>query len=259
MPSEEGLAGRRVVVVGASAGIGRAVAMSAVKAGASVVVAARRAEALADAIADADADGGRGTAVVADVALADDCARLAADTKAALGEVDLVVFAAGVAPLRRIEDHSAEDWSATIAVNTIGFNLVVAALRPLLAPGAIVAALSSETAAHPRYGLAAYNASKAALDMSVRSWRVEHPAIRFTRVTVGSTVGTAFGDGFDPELLGAAYRIWTRQGLTQRTFMTPEELASLLLGVLATALAHPGVGLEDLTLRPPPDPFPTGG
>lgn len=252
---QEGLAGRRVVVIGASAGIGRAVAVGAVQAGASVVLAARRADALQAAVDDA----GGGTPVVTDVASADDCARLAGAAETGLGAVDLVVFAAGTAPLRRIEDHSVEDWSATIAVNTIGFNLAVAALRPLLAPGAIVAALSSETAAHPRYGLAAYNASKAALDMSVRSWRVEHAAVRFARVTVGSTVGTAFGDRFDPALLGDAYRIWTRQGLTQRTFMTPDDLSAVLLGVLATALAFPGVGIEDLTLRPPSDPFPTGG
>jgi len=245
------LAGRRVFVVGASSGIGRAVAVGAVRAGAEVVMTARRKDRLDDAVAEA----GGGTAVDADVAKPEECARAAERAGRHLGQIDLVVFAAGMAPLRRIEETTAGDWAATMATNVVGLNLLTSALLPRLAPGAVVAALSSEAVDHARYGLVAYGASKAALDASLRHWRVEHPEIRFTCVAVGSTVGTDFSAGFDRELLASAYKAWTKQGLTQKTYMKADDVGAVLLGLLATSLAFPGVSLEQVTLRSPAGAF----
>ncbi|MGZ4784600.1 MAG: SDR family NAD(P)-dependent oxidoreductase, partial [Acidimicrobiales bacterium] len=64
-PAETSLAGRRVLVVGASAGVGRAFAELAIRAGARVVLAARRAERLDEIVAAA----GGGVAVAGDVAV----------------------------------------------------------------------------------------------------------------------------------------------------------------------------------------------
>ena len=52
--------------------------------------------------------------------------------------------------------------------NVVGFNEVVRAVLSHLSPSAVVAALSSETVDHPRQALAAYAASKAALEASIR-------------------------------------------------------------------------------------------
>jgi NAD(P)-dependent dehydrogenase (short-subunit alcohol dehydrogenase family) len=245
------LTGRRLLVVGASSGIGRAVAIGAVRAGAEVVMTARRKNLLDDAVTEA----GGGTAVAADVAKPDDCTRAAEEAARHLGQIDLVVFAAGMAPLRRLEETTADDWATTMATNVVGLNLITSALLPSLAPGAVVAALSSEAVDHARYGLAAYGASKAALDASLRHWRVEHPELRFTCVAIGPTVGTDFGAGFERALLASAYRAWTMQGLTPKEYMTAEGVAEILLGILATSLAVPGVALEHVALQPPSGPF----
>ena len=238
--------GRRVVVVGASAGIGRAVAVRAIDAGADVTLVGRRADRLDDAIAEA----GGGRALVADIADEDSCRAMGEDI-AADGPVDLVVHAAGAAPFRLIADTSAEEWDHVLRTNVLGFQRSVQALLPALPPPAIIAVLSSETVSHPRHALGPYAASKAALEALVRQWRLEHPGLRFSNVRVGGTQPTEFGDAFDADLFGAVFDQWMRHGLFQERFMDTAEVADVLVGVFAAALAAPSVGLDDLVLRSP--------
>ena len=241
------LAGKHVLVIGASAGIGRSFAKQAIEDGADVVVSARRQAQLDELIKEA----GGGQAITADLAKADDCTRIGTEAAALLGTIDLVLFCAGLAPLKPIEDHTQDDWMNTIAVNTVGINLAIAALLPALAPRAIVAVLSSETVGHPHWGLASYGASKAALEESMRAWRVEHPEFRFSTIPVGATIPTEFGNGFDPDMLMRAFEAWAATGLTQTELMQCDDLAAAILGVLAGALPYPGVGMEHVLLRSP--------
>jgi len=241
------LNGRRVLVVGATSGIGRSVAQDAIDAGARVVVTGRRSERLAEL-----ASGGRDVAsVCADIRQPEDCARLAAEAASALGEIDLVFFAAGASMLNWIEDTTAEDWALAMQTNVIGVNLVISALLPHLAPRAVVAACSSESVGHPHAGLVSYGASKAALEESLRGWRAEHPEVRFTCVAVGATYPTEFGLGFDPERLASAMELWTRHGHTQEELMATDDVAETLVATFETLLAHPGVGFEQLVVRSP--------
>src|SRR5687767_6516622 len=92
--SSGALANRHVIVTGASSGIGRALAVRAIRSGAQVLLTARREDRLADAIAEA----GGGIAVHADLADPSDCERTADEARRHFGSVDLVVYAAGVAP-----------------------------------------------------------------------------------------------------------------------------------------------------------------
>ncbi len=82
---------RRVLVVGASAGIGRAFAAQAIAEGAAVVAVARRGDRLAEL-----AEASRFTPVAVDVTRAPDIERLV-EVLAALGTFDLVLFSAGSA------------------------------------------------------------------------------------------------------------------------------------------------------------------
>ena len=241
------LEGRRVLVVGASAGVGRAFAQLAIEQGAQVVVSARRAERLAEVIAEA----GGGTAVAGDVSRDDDCARIVDEAVAELGGIDLLFHAVGLAPLRALIDTDAEAWHALFATNVVGLQRVLAGAVPHMGDGAIAAVLSSETVGRPRPNLGAYGASKAALAESLRAWRLEHPEVRFSCVALGATQPTEFGDGFDMETLVPLLDTWVRHGLMQRDFMDTSDVAALLTGVLASALQFPGVGIEDLVLRSP--------
>lgn len=242
------LEGTRALVVGASAGIGRAIASNLVGDGAAVAFSARRADLLDQAVAEA---GGRAVAVAGDVSDPAACERIVAEAVAALGGLDLVVFSVGVAPLRRLVETSAEDWARVFATNTIGVQQVVRAAVPALGRSGTVIVLSSEAVGRPRTGLVAYASSKAALEESMRGWRAEHPGLRFGCVTVGATVPTEFGNEFDPEVMTAVFEDWTRHGLWQEEFMDTEHVARVIVDTLTSVLANPSVGIEQLTLRSP--------
>jgi len=248
------LEGRRVLVVGASAGIGRSFAIEAARHGATVAIAARRADRLDEVVAAA----GGGTCLVADVTRPDDCARLAADAVDALGPLDLVLYAAGTSPLRPVQDMEADDWQRVLATNVLGLQHVTRALVPdALAPGAIVGALSSEIVGHPRHGMVGYAVSKSALEEVLRGWRLECPEVRFCTVTVGATQPTEFGDGFDADALVPILDQWIRHGQLPSTFMDTDDLATLLRDLFATMLDHPGIGIEHLLVRSPAPPMTT--
>jgi NAD(P)-dependent dehydrogenase (short-subunit alcohol dehydrogenase family) len=237
----------RVLVVGASEGIGREFAILAARSGASVVLAARRADALAEVAEQA----GGGHVVPVDVTDDASVAALVDAAVAVLGEIDLVLYAVGSASLRRVADTDRATWEHTLSTNLIGFNQLARRLIGVMAPSGIVAALSSEAADTPRDGLVAYAASKAALEISVKGWRAEHPRVRWSCVGVGATFPTAFGATFDPDTIGAIMETWMKRGLLQEDFMVPSEVAAHLLAVYTSALGLPSVNIEQLVLRSP--------
>jgi NAD(P)-dependent dehydrogenase (short-subunit alcohol dehydrogenase family) len=244
-----GLADRRVLVIGASSGIGRSFALQALAGGARVVVTARRADRLA-AIVDTAANG-VAVAVTGDVRDRADCHRMVSEAARYLGELDLIVYGAGTASLRPLTETTDEDWAMVLDTHVIGVHHVVRAALDHLAPGALIAILSSETVGRPRFGLGAYSASKAALEESVRAWRVEHPRQRIMTIAVGATAPTEFADSFDTDLLKTAFDHWSRHGLMTEDLLDPEDVAGTLVGVLGAALEFPAVGLEHLVVRPP--------
>jgi NAD(P)-dependent dehydrogenase (short-subunit alcohol dehydrogenase family) len=239
------LSGKRMLVIGASAGIGRALAIRAVREGAQVLMAARRG---AELVKAADEAGG-GHPVTADVRAPADCAQLATAARETLGQIDILAFTVGAATLSLMADTDAEDLRRAFETNVIGFHQPMRSCLPLLAPAAIVMVLSSESIDQPRSALGAYVTSKQALERTLMAWRTEHPAIRFCRVRVGQTFPTEFGSAFDGAVLTRALDDWAARGLAQAQFMTPEEVAGVLIGVLTTATDNPGVSLDELLVR----------
>jgi NAD(P)-dependent dehydrogenase (short-subunit alcohol dehydrogenase family) len=241
------LRGKRVLVVGASAGIGQAIALRAAREGADVVVVARRKAALAKLIAEA----GTGTAIVADLSKPEDCTRIAGEAAAALGAIDVVLFAAATATLSTLRELTPEQWAATLGTNLVGVNLTISALVPHLAPAAIVSVMSSESAGRPFYALGAYAASKSAVEDTLRAWRVEHPAARFMTLVVGTTVPTDFASNFDPKEMVAAFPMWAAQGNAPSEYMRCDEVAEVTVGLFASLLPNASVGVETVVLRSP--------
>jgi NAD(P)-dependent dehydrogenase (short-subunit alcohol dehydrogenase family) len=241
------LKGMKVLVVGASAGIGRHVASVAADSGAQIAVASRRREPLEELVAAA----GGGTIITADLSKPEDCARIAAEAGAALGTIDLVVFAAGTAKIRPLRKLTAEEWALTLGTNLVGINLTIAALLPHMAEGAVLGVMSSEAAGRPHYGLGHYAASKSAVEDTMRAWRIEHPAVRFTTLVIGSTEGTEFANNFELEEMQEAFPIWAAQGNFPSWHMKAEEVATVCVEMLATLLPHRTVGVDELVLRSP--------
>ena len=244
---EHSMVGRRVLVVGASTGIGRAVATAAVHRGAEVVFAARRAELLDEAVTQA----GGGHVVVGDATTAEGCQAIADQAAVALGQLDLVVYAAGMSTIRPIELWTAEEWRTVLFTNVVGASLLTAACLAHLSDIAIVGYLSSDSAFKPRHSLTPYAASKAALEVTIKGWRVEHPDHRFVNVVVGPTTDTDFGTNFDMDVMLATVPVWLAHGDIQIKSMTSATLAAVLLTSLGAALSHPEIDMQELVLRPP--------
>ena len=245
------LDGRRVVVVGASAGIGRAFAVQAMQHGADVVVGARRTDVL-EAIVQ---EGGCGIALPVDICDADSRDRFVRGAVDRLGAVDLLLCTVGYAELRALVDTDDETWARTVATNLVGLNRLLSVVLPWLAPEGVIAVLSSEITSRPRQGLVPYAASKAALEAALQGWRIEHPGTRVSCVVVGATYPTDFGNHFDSSMLGPAIEAWQRQGLMQEEMMTPDDVAGCLVDLYGSALRHPGVCVEHVVLRSPSPPL----
>jgi NAD(P)-dependent dehydrogenase (short-subunit alcohol dehydrogenase family) len=239
------LMGVRVLVVGASAGIGRAFARHAVALGAQVCVSARRQDKLVELCQEA----GGGHPIAGDMRVPEDCGRVVNEAAERLGGIDLVLYTAGSGTLAPIAVADPEAWRHEYEVNVIGPTLVCAAALPVLAPDGLISFMSSEAASETRWGLSSYSASKSALDTAIRFWRHEHPDRRFQRVVMGATMPTEFGVGFGAELLDTAIDHWMASGVAM-TVMETDDVGRQLAEVLGVILSHPGIDVPDLYLDP---------
>ena len=243
--NSQGLAGAKVLVVGASSGIGRAFASAAIQSGAQVCVAARRESALAELCAAA----GGGEVMVGDVSSVGDCRSIVDTAALIMGGIDVVLFAVGVTSLVPIELSSAQDWARDYAVNVIGATqITIAALAHLTGDG-IIAYLSSEITGEPRWGLSSYMASKCALDATIRAWRLEHPQRRFTRVVMGATIGTDFANDFDGPTLDIAMQRWGASGIDS-ALMDVDKVGAQLACTLGLMRSAPEVDIPDIQFDP---------
>jgi NAD(P)-dependent dehydrogenase (short-subunit alcohol dehydrogenase family) len=228
----------RVVVVGASSGLGRHIGIDLARRGARVALLARSQDRLAEAAQEA----GPGTITVScDVTKPAECKAAVEKAAGELGGIDALLYATGAGPLAPIESVDAETWRGLFDTNVIGASLVTAAALPYLAEsGGTAAYLSSISASQtaPWPGLGGYVVSKAALDKLIEAWQVEHPRIGFTRISVGNSLGgsggsqTRFSDGWDPALVGDYYQSWVAREYLNGSFVDPDELARVVYSVL---------------------------
>jgi NAD(P)-dependent dehydrogenase (short-subunit alcohol dehydrogenase family) len=242
---------RRIIVVGASSGIGRATALAASARGAEVAVVGRRRGLLDDLVQEM----GRGVAIDADIRNPEECHRLVERSVTELGPIDALVFAASASSLAMTAEADAEEWRKVLETNVMAPALVTRSLLPHLVDRAFLGYLSSEIVGQPYHGLGHYACSKAALEELIRALRVEHPSYRFCCIRVGATVGTDFARDFSPELNAELLQHWVARGKLPASFMVAPEVGEAIAGAVTIALASPGIDVQDLTLRPPGGPL----
>ncbi len=114
------LTGRVAVVTGGNQGIGFGIALGLAKAGATVVVAGRRADANRVAVEWIEGAGARAVAIEADVQDESSCRALCARTVERLGRLDILVNNAGIANRKQPQDHTEAEWRRVIDVNLSG-------------------------------------------------------------------------------------------------------------------------------------------
>lgn len=174
-----------VVVFGASSGIGRATALAASAAGASVVAAARGQEAL-DSLAAA-AGPGPVVVVTADARDPAEVAAVAALAVARFGRIDTWAHVAGVVEYGRFEDHTPAEFRQVVEVDLLGaVHGALAALPHLRAHGGALVIVSSEIAKRAFPLAAAYSAAKHGVNGFVEALRIElrheHAPVSLTEV-----------------------------------------------------------------------------
>jgi NAD(P)-dependent dehydrogenase (short-subunit alcohol dehydrogenase family) len=170
------LTGRVALVTGASAGLGMHFARTLAAAGASVAIAARRADRLASLQAELQAAGAKAVAVELDVQSGDSITAAFSAVEEALGPIDIVINNAGISIVKPALEMPIEDWDAVVNTNLRGAWLVAqtAGKRWLMAkrPGVIVN-IASILGLRTIGQVAPYNASKAGLIHLTRALAME--------------------------------------------------------------------------------------
>jgi 3-oxoacyl-[acyl-carrier protein] reductase len=122
-----GIEGRVALVMGASKGLGRAIATSLAAEGAHVAIASRSRERLDAVVGEL---GGRATAFVADAGDLDRVAELPAEVEAALGPIEILVTNTGGPPQGTALDNPIEEWEEAFRSLVLGVRVLVEAVVP---------------------------------------------------------------------------------------------------------------------------------
>ena len=224
--------GKVAVVTGSSSGIGKATALRLAREGAAVCGAANRnaagGEATAREIAEA---GGKALFVQADVALAADCERVAAEALKAFGRVDVLVNNAGITRGATLDTCDEALWDALLDTNLKSAFLMSRAVVPdMLTRGAgSVVNVASVHAVATYVPFAVYSASKAGLCGLTRGLAVEFAArgVRFNAILPGNT-DTSLHPRSNQAVDRAAWRPRPLDGLPSKRAGTPDEIAAAI-------------------------------
>ena len=114
------LAGRVALVTGASSGLGAQFARTLARAGAAVVLAARRVERLKELRAHIEGEGGDAHVVQVDVTDVVSVKAAVAHAETEVGSIDILVNNSGVSTTQRLQDVTEEDFDYVFGTNTKG-------------------------------------------------------------------------------------------------------------------------------------------
>jgi NAD(P)-dependent dehydrogenase (short-subunit alcohol dehydrogenase family) len=228
------LRGASALVTGAGRGIGRAIALALAREGAAVTAVSRTRAELDSLVADITEAGGRAAAHVADLQ-EDDAPQRAVEAARRHGRLQVLVNNAAVGGFVPVVETSDEQWDRTFDTNLRAvFRLTRAALPQLGEGGGHVFMISSLAGSNPGPGMAAYGASKAALDYFAHCLMMEvrQQGIKVTTIAPGS-VATSF-----PDRSGRGDAAW---------MLTAEDVAQAVLDLLRT---RDGAHLSRVEMRP---------
>jgi len=187
--------GASALVTGAGRGIGRAVALALGRAGASLTLVARTASEIASVARQIRDGGARAVAFAGDLTEARVSTGAVEAAVAAHGGLQVLVNNAGVGGFGNLAEATDETWDRILGTNlTAVFRLTRAALPHLTRQGGHVFMISSLAGTNPIAGMAAYCASKAALDhlAACLMLEVRQQGVKVTTIAPGS-VDTGFG------------------------------------------------------------------
>ena len=243
---DQPLAGKVVLVTGASSGIGEATAIAVARAGAAVALGARRLDRLESLAERLRGDGAGVLTLPLDVTDERACREAVQRTRAELGGLDVLVNNAGLMLLGPILDADTEDWRRMITTNVLGLMYMTHAAVPGMVEqgsGEIVN-LSSVAGRVARSGSGVYNASKWAVNAFSEALRQEvtERGVRVSLVEPGA-VETELTDHIThPRSKQNAKEMYTSMRALQA-----EDIGRIIVNVI-TQPAH--VAINEVLVRP---------
>jgi glucose 1-dehydrogenase len=189
----QGLAGKNVLITGASSGIGRAVALRFAREGSNVALNYRSSAERAEADAALIETGGRGILVQADIAVESEVKDMMAQTIAHFGRLDILINNAGIQFPAPSHELPSGDFDRVLGVNLRGpFLCSREAIRHFLSRpgGGVIVNNSSVHQIIPKPTYLSYSISKGALESLTRTLALEYAAagIRVNAVGPGAVV-----------------------------------------------------------------------
>ena len=221
-----GLAGKGVLVSGASRGIGEAAVRRFLEEGCRVFLCARHADGVAEAVETlrplGEVDG-----MACDVSVPEDVERLVEAADGFLGGIDVLANNAGVAWQEPFLEITLEHWDQILDINLRGMFLVAqaAAVRMVArGRGGAIVNMSSTNAFEGEAGYTHYNASKGAISMLTRTMAAElgPHGIRVNALCPGKIFTPLQGEAEDPEYT----RRYEREKIPLGRSGTVEEVAA---------------------------------
>ena len=171
------LSGKTALVTGASRGIGRGIAFSLAKAGASVAVNYRGNKEEADKVAaEISQLGVKSFSIQADVSNKSDVARMMAEVKAQFGQLNILVNNAGMVAMGPVENVSEDEWDRVLNTNLKGQFLCIQEVLKIMPSGGKIVCISSIASGGVGVGfgsIAHYAASKGGVVALVEDLAIE--------------------------------------------------------------------------------------
>lgn len=231
------LAGRRALVTGSGAGIGREIARWLARAGADVVVHDVRGDKAAAVVDEIRAEGGTAHAVVADARDDDALVAMVDEAVGLLGGLDVAVNNIGMyggetpGPFTTLDGAH---WRALVDQNLVITALAGAAQARHMTGGGVIVNVSSGETTRPSPRMAAYGAAKAAINHLTQTMAVElgPSGIRVLAVAPGTTLTETVAEVFDDDHVAAIVAATPLRRMTEH-----DELARLVV-FLASDLAR---------------------
>ncbi len=241
MASDNGIAGKRVLITGASRGIGRDMALTFAQHGARVVISARSTADLESLCAEVKAAGGQALAVSCDVTDAAQVTALAKQVQDAYGGLDILINNAGAAGSHKFVTHPDELWHQMLAVNLTSVYYVCKAFAAGMLEqrwGRIINIASVASRVGGKY-IAAYTAAKHGVLGLTRALAVELAPHVTVNAICPSYVDTPMTDATLTNITGRtgmsteqALAVLT-EGSLQKRLIRPEEVTAMALFLAA--------------------------
>lgn len=233
MTRQRRFAGRSAAIIGAGAGIGRAIAVGLAAEGASVSAVGRRQAPLSETIAQSPASM---EALTCDIGDPKDVDRLGDSLHRRYAGLDVLVCNAAIGVSHLLHETPVEDLDTIIATNIRGtyLSLQMGIRLMLESGGGVVVVVGSLGALRPAPRASAYGMSKAATHAMARHAAIEYAAdgIRVNVVAPGAT---------DTALLGSAdedVRAGVAAAIPDGRIATPEEVADIALFLASDESSH---------------------